>query len=349
MAIDTLEPLVEEIASEKEDKDTGVAIYRIASYPADPTLQVIYDKWNRGEIEVPKFQRGWVWTQVQASRLIESFLLGLPVPSIFMFKTPSQIQLVIDGQQRLRSICSFFDGQLPDGKPFFLKGVNPKWEGKCFEDLAGEDQIRLRDAVLRVMTVEQLDPKDETSIYHIFERLNTGGTPLTPQEVRNCVFQGPLTDFLTDLNSNDTWREVFGAKQSDPRMRDLELIVRFFALDMDLDSYTKPMKEFMNHFMARHWRDSEKEPYQTKFLGTVTRVVDNLGARPFHIKRGINAAVFDSVMVAFSRSNSVPRNIKTRFQRLLKNPSFIEATTNWTTDVATVKRRMALAQEILFS
>jgi len=164
--------------------------------------------------------------------LIESFLLGLPVPSIFVYKTPSQIQLIIDGQQRVTSICSFFDGQLPDGKPFFLKGVDPKWEGKFFSDLAVEDQIRLRDAVLRVMTVEQLDPKDNTSIYHIFQRLNTGGTELTPQEVRNCAYQGPLTDLLLDLNTNTTWREIFGTSKPDPRMRDVELILSFLPLTL---------------------------------------------------------------------------------------------------------------------
>lgn len=349
MTVEIQEPLVEEVPSEEEDKDTGAPIYKIASYPADYTLQVVYDKWNRGEIDIPKFQRGWVWSHSKASKLIESFLLGLPVPSIFLYKEPSQKQLVIDGQQRLKTICGFFDGRLPDGDPFFLKGVDPKWEGDYFEDLDSSEQIRLRDSVLRVITVEQLDPRDNTSIYHIFERLNTGGTGLTPQEVRNCVYHGPFNDLMVELNSHHRWREIFGTKEPDPRMRDVELIIRFFALDTESATYTKPMKEFMNTFMGGHRWDSEKEPYQAKFVDTVRRVVDHLGSRPFHIKRGINAAVFDSVMVAFSQSSYVPENVRDRFQRLLRNSRFVEAITAGTTDVDTVKSRIGLAQEILFN
>ena len=97
--------VVEEIGSELEDQDTGVPLYKIVSYPADLTLEGLHQRWQREEIIIPPFQRGWVWSHTQASRLIESFLLGLPVPSIFMYKEPStQKQLVIDGQQRLRTI-----------------------------------------------------------------------------------------------------------------------------------------------------------------------------------------------------------------------------------------------------
>jgi len=101
--------------------------------------------------------------------------------------------------------------------------------------------------------------------------------------------------------------------------------------------------------MGKHRTENAIEEYKTKFLDTVTRVVKSLGTKPFHIKRGINAAVFDSVMIAFSKSSSVPRNIKARYQDLLKNPSFQEATNAGTTDVDTVKRRIKLAREILFS
>jgi len=250
----------------------------------------------------------------------------------------------------LRTIRGFFDGRLPDGREFFLKGVDPKWEGKPFQELSEGEQIRLRDSVLRVMTVEQLDPKDQTSVNHIFERLNTGGTALTPQEIRNCVSQGPFNDLIVELNSHNTWREIFGTVQPDPRMRDIELILRFFALAADSGSYTKPMKEFLNTFMARHRWDSDAETYRTTFMGTVKRIVHSLGSKPFHIRRrGINAAVFDCVMVAFSQSAPIPEDIRERFQTLLKNPSFVEATTAGTTDVDTLKRRIGLAREILFS
>jgi hypothetical protein len=343
------EILIEEIPSEKEDEDTPLPIYKIASYPADPTLEVIHQKWQRNEILIESFQRGWVWKPPQASRLIDSFLIGLPVPAIFVYKEPlTQKWIIIDGQQRFRTICSFFDGKLPDGSDFYLRGVSPQWEGKYYKDLNEADQRRIRDSVLRVIIVEQQDPKDDTSIYHIFERLNTGGTPLSAQEIRNCVSHGPFNDFLHELNKNSKWREITGVINPDIRMRDIELIVRFLALLEGGDSYEKPMKRYLNEYMRKHKREQKKEPYTSIFLNTVNKVLKSLGPRPFHLKRGINAAVFDCAMVAFAQSTKIPRDIKVRLQKLLDNPSLKEAISVHTTDVDKVATRIKLAREILF-
>lgn len=338
----------ETIESEEEDKEAGVPIYKIVSYPSDPTLELLHKKHDREEILIPKFQRGWVWRPPQASKLVESFLLGLPVPSIFVYKDPSEKQVVIDGQQRLRTIWGFFEGKLPDGSPFYLRGVDPQWEGKFYNTLKETDRIRFRDSTLRVVIVEQIDPKDKTSIYHIFERLNTGGTGLTPQEVRNSSYHGPFNDLIIELNKDATWRYIFGSREPDSRMRDVELIVRFLALYERDKSYEKPMKQFLNNYMGAHQEEKGEEPYASTFLNAVKRVYDSLGPRPFHIRRGINVAVFDSVTIAFARATSIPDNIKDRFQRLLANPSYDETITAGTTDVDTVKRRIELAQETLF-
>lgn len=340
--------LIESIVSEEEDLDEGVSIFRIVSYPSDPTLEVLHHKHERGEIVIPKFQRGWVWKPSQASRLIDSFLLGLPVPAIFVYKESSGRQIVIDGQQRLRTIWGFFEGKLPDESPFYLRGVSPQWEGKFFQDLSDAEQIRLRDSTLRQVIVEQIDPDDKSSMYHIFERLNTGGTGLTPQEVRNCSYHGPFNDLIFELNEDSTWRQIFGSEDPDSRMRDLELIVRFLSLYEKGDSYYRPMKQFLSDFMADHQWQENREPYATVFLDTVHKIYDSLGYRPFNIRRGINVAVFDSVSVAFAKSISIPKNIKVRFQRLLDNPSYDEAITSSTTGVEIVKTRIRLAQEILF-
>jgi hypothetical protein len=338
----------EVIPSEDEDEDTGVPIFRIISYPADPTLELLQIKWKKEEITIPKFQRGWVWKPTQASRLIESFLLGLPVPSIFVYKEKSQKLLVIDGQQRLRSIVGFLDGKLPDGSNFYLRGVSPQWEGKYYSTLSEEDKARIKDSVLRQVVVEQVDPQDTTSIYHIFERLNTGGTGLVPQEVRNSIYHGLFNDVIFKLNEDANWRKVFGTSQIDARMRDVELIVRFFALLEASDSYTKPMKQFLNFFMARHQQDEDIAKYKDTFLKIVGLVYNSLGFKPFHIRRGINVAAFDSVMVAFARAKKVPEDIRDRYKKLIENPSYDEATRSATTDEKTVKRRIDLAMEILF-
>ena len=342
------EMLIEEIPSEQEDEETELPIYKIASYPADPTLEVLYQKWQRDEILIESFQRGWVWKPVQASRLIDSFLLGLPVPEIFVYKEPSsQKWILIDGQQRLRTICGFFEGKLPDGSKFYLREVSSQWEGRYYADLDEADIRRFRDSVLRVIIVEQLDPKDDTSIYHIFERLNTGGTQLKAQEVRNCVYHGHFNDFLRELNKDSTWREIVGIGNADPRMRDIELIVRFLALLEKGDSYEKPMKQFLNKYMKRHRRITKTKPYASTFLNTANKVLKNLGPRPFHLKRGINVAVFDCVMIAFAQSTKIPDDIKDRFSKLKENPSFQEAIKVHTTDVDKVATRMKLARKIL--
>lgn len=340
------ELVIEEIESEDEDLDTGIPIYKIGSYPSDPTLEGLYIKKQRDEILIPRFQRGWVWSPTQASKLIDSFLLGLPVPSIFVYKEASGKQIVIDGQQRLKTIWGFFDGVLPDGSPFYLRGVSPQWSGLYYKNLQEVDQIRYRDSILRTVIVEQIDPQDTTSIYHIFERLNTGGTGLTPQEVRNCSYHGPFNDMTFELNEYSNWRAVFGVSKPDARMRDLELIIRFFALNEG--SYFKPMKGFLNAFMGRRQREKDLDKYKTIFISTVDTVYDSLGPRPFHGKRGINAAVFDSVMVAFAKGLPIRENIKDRYQQLLMNPDYIDTITAHTTDNDKVKQRLELAQEVLF-
>jgi len=343
------EIVIEEIPSEKEDEESEVPIYKIVSYPADLTLEILHKKWQRDEILVQSFQRGWVWKPKQASRLIDSFLLGLPVPAIFVYKEPSTEKwAIIDGQQRLRTVCGFFDGKLPDGSDFYLIGVTPKWEGMFYKDLKETDARRLRDAVLRAVIVEQQDPKDDTSIYHIFERLNTGGTGLTPQEVRNCVYHGPFNDFLRSLNKDVTWREIVGTNNPDPRMKDIELIVRFLALLEGGASYFKPMKKFLSDYMSKHKNDTKQKPYHDAFLNAVSKVLKTLGPRPFHVRRGINIAVFDAVILAFAGADSPPSNVKDRYQKLLRNPSFIDAISVHTTDVDRVKTRIKLAREILF-
>lgn len=338
--------VIEDIASEDEDVETGVPIYRIGSYPSDPTLEGLKTKKEREEIIIPRFQRGWVWSPTQASRLVESFLLGLPVPSIFVYKEISGKQIVIDGQQRLRTIWGFFDGLLPDGSPFYLRGVDPQWNGKKYENLSETDRIRFRDSILRVVIVEQLDPEDMTSIYHIFERLNTGGTSLTPQEVRNSSYHGPFNDMLFELNEYENWRNIFGTTNPDARLRDQEIIVRFFALSEG--GYSKPMKRFLNIFMAKHQRERNLDKYEKLFKNTCDRVLKSLGPKPFHIKRGINVAVYDSVMVAFAKNPKEPANILSKYNRLLNNASYIDTITAHTTDTDTVIERHKLAQKVLF-
>ena len=343
---------IESIPSEVKDQKEEVVVYRITNYPADYTLQGLYDKWKEGEIIIPTFQRRFVWTLSQSSKLIESFLLGLPVPSIFLYKEKkSQKFLVIDGQQRLKTVFGYFTNAFPDTKKsFYLKDVYSRWDGKPFSDLDEPDKRRLRDSVLRAIIVEQLDPKDITSIFYIFQRLNTGSTILSPQEIRNCIHQGKFNDLLNNLNNDPQWRKIIDRPSPDKRMRDVELILRFFALTYEYKQYKSPMKNFLSDFMSTYKENTDKvNEFKKTFEDTVSSIAEKLSPHPFRIKAGLQAAVFDSIMVAFALNlNNIPQDIKDRHQRLLKDKEYVDLVYKFTTAPNFVQQRIGMAIKKLF-
>ncbi len=349
---------LEPITSEDEDYESAPADYQISTYPADFTLEVLHQKWKADEILIPEFQRGFVWKQVQASKLIESFLVGLPVPAVFLYsERKSQKFFVIDGQQRLKSIFYFLEGYFgPETqgarRVFRLTGLSPDslFNSKTFEDLRDEDKRRLKNAVLRSFVVQQLDPADDTSMYHIFERLNTGGTLLTNQEIRNCVYHGNFIGFLNQVNAVPAWRRILGKEALDTRRKDIELLVRFFAM-RDISAYKKPMKDFLSKFMRKN-RDASAEVLAASreiFERTCDAVIASLSEKPFHVRAGLNAAVFDAVMTAFSKHlDEIPVDVRDRYVRLIKDKNFDTNTRTSTTDVDTVKQRLSQAEKVLF-
>ena len=352
---------LEPIQSEIDDHEAALPSYEILTYPADYTLEVLVDKWKKGDIAIPKFQRHFVWNQNQASKLIDSFLRGLPVPSIFLFQSLADNKLlVVDGQQRLRTIAYFFEGYFGEERAgkratFSLTGLeqNSPFSGLTYESLRDREPAtfaKLNDSVLRSFVMRQLHPDDDTSIYHVFERLNTGGTLLRPQEIRNCIHHGPFNDMLIDLNRLDSWREIYGINSPDKRQRDVELILRFLALYSSSSSYEKPMKDFLNKFMARHRSASEDKlaSFGSVFSKTVEVVSQSLGWRPFHIRIGLNAAVLDAVLIAVARHlDNLPTDFKDRFQSLIRDDEFLACVTSGTTDEEVIARRMELASRAL--
>lgn len=244
-------------AAELADRQSSPPRYEIATYPADFTLEGLHAKWNAGDLVIPRFQRKFVWSLAQSSKLIESFLVGLPIPAIFFYtERSSEKSLVVDGQQRLRTAFYFFEGNFGEEKNgrrtvFRLKGLSEDspYYDKTYADLEKSDEAaarRLRNSVLRAFVVRQLDPHDDTSVFHIFERLNTGGTLLHNQEVRNAVCTGPFNELLHELNMDPRWRAIVGKDKPDTRMRDVELILRFFAFRHAVEHYEKPMKDFLS-------------------------------------------------------------------------------------------------------
>lgn len=199
--METDKTFLQEVDSEAEDQELSLPQYQIHSYPADFTLEILFQKWKDGEIRKDAFQRNYVWPQVRASKLIESFLLGLPVPPVYLYKDDTGDKLIVDGHQRLRSIVYFFSGIFGDPKgeeggeeklvPFALIGLHKKspFLNTTYESLRKDDPTswkKLKDSVLRSIIMKQLTPKDDTSMFEIFSRFNTGGMPLYAQEIRNC-------------------------------------------------------------------------------------------------------------------------------------------------------------------
>lgn len=348
----------DETVEDEAATDTAVApiVYNITSYGADPEVRGLVDRLNKGDIIIPPFQRAYVWEQTDASSFIESLLLGLPVPGIFLStEKESNKLLVIDGQQRLRTLQFFYNGFF-DPKPmeekkkiFKLIGVQPQFEGHTYETLSEKDKRRLDNAILHATIIKQDEPRDgDTSVYHIFYRLNTGGMILKPQEIRRVVFHGPLLDKITELNSYGPWREIFG--KVNKRLKDEELILRFIALYYEDSKYQKPMEEFLNNFASKHNKPSEEFLLEVGkvFKETIDIADKALGSKAFRVVRAVNAAVFDSIMVGLARRLKLGQitdfdSLRQSYGELMKKEEYLKATSKGTSDEAAVALRLDLA------
>ena len=201
--------------------------FQITSYGADMTVFELSHRLGKDFIVPPAFQRKYVWGIKQASRFIESRLMGLPVPGIFLYKDQKiKKQLLVDGLQRLETVRRFKNKNF-EGKLFKLSEVADPWNDRTWDELSPEDQDVVDQSVIHATIFQQDFPKaKDRSIYEVFERINTGGMRLSPQEIRACVSFGPFSKLLRDLNDNPHWRTIFGKVSN--RLKDEELILRFF-------------------------------------------------------------------------------------------------------------------------
>lgn len=344
---------IKEGLREKAEEETFPIKYSITSYGADYPVDGLVKRIKDGSIFIPSFQRGFVWDLKKASRFIESLLLGLPVPGIFLSKDEeTQKLLVIDGQQRLLTLQYFYDGIFHDtGREFALKDIESEYEGVTYKSLPEEDRRRLDDSIIHATIVKQDEPsEDNSSVFHIFERLNTGGALLQPQEIRTAMYQGEFNDLIERLNGNESWRGLFGPVSN--RMRDRELILRFLALYFNSDKYERPMKEFLNKYMAsnRHLQQQSADQIRELFVGTAETVSKYLGSKAFRPKGTLIAAIYDATMVGIARRLARDKihdfkELQKRCERLLKDQRFIAATTTHTSDENNVVNRIKLATD----
>jgi hypothetical protein len=264
-------------------------------YGADFPVDTLVKRMEEQEFIIPGFQRDYVWKEEEASRFIETLLLGLPSPSLFLAKDKfSKKYLVIDGQQRLKTLQYFFQESFPNGKVFKLKKVVQQLEGLTYSTLPLSERRELGNAIIHCIIISE--SYDLQGIFYLFERLNTTGTPLNSQEIRNAIYHGSFSELLQDLSSNETWRELYG--KDDLRANEQEHILRFLALHFDLENYSGNMKNFLNQFMLKN-KDldiiSENE-IKNIFVKTIDFLKNCIGSKVFYEKKKFQI-LFDSVML----------------------------------------------------
>lgn len=362
------EPLKIDQLDDIEDQESIPFRYQITSYGADYPVSSLVEKLRKRTVFVPEYQRGYVWNRRRASRFVESLLLGLPVPGIFLTKDgDSQQLLIVDGQQRLKTLLYFYDGVFkPEASEFSLSLSTPSsdepgspYEGLTYEALRSADQLRLDDSIIHATIIRQDAPDvDELSAtYDIFERLNTETDQLRPQEIRTCVYHGRFVGFLSMLNELSAWRTLFGRARPDKRMRDQELLLRFLALFSAGQDYRKPMKKFLNTFMGAH-RDADDqtlELFESKVRTTIDLMASALGPDAVRAKsKTFNAAVFDAVAVGLARRLERGgvvnlRGLQAAHSQLLNDSQFIDSVSRATSDDEQVAKRLKLATEAFAS
>ncbi len=346
-----------EDTAEKEEVEEEIAEvipyqYEITCYGADYDVDGLVKRLNEENIIIPDYQRAYVWNLSQASRFIESLLLGLPVPGIFLSKEfESQKLLVIDGQQRLKTLQFFKKGLFaPSDRKFALKNVQKEFEGATYENLSPENKRRLNDSIIHATIIKQDTPTEEaaSSVYFIYERLNTSGTLLQPQEIRSAIYHGEFRELLRSLNENEKWRAIYGPKSR--RIRDEELILRFLALYYNFDNYNEPMKDFLNKFMGKNRKLAKLKECDLKALfdRTINQAYDLFGKDVFRFRKYLTASVFDAVMIGLARRLEKGPMVKkemalSAYQKLIEDVNFVKSALESTGSNKNVQTRVFLA------
>ncbi|HCM9092552.1 TPA: DUF262 domain-containing protein [Enterobacter kobei] len=345
------------VDTEEEIDETPFVEFDISVSPADPTLELLVNQIIRNDIIIPFYQRNYVWKIEQASKLIESFLMGLPVPQIFLYVNDDDQLEVIDGQQRIMSVKYFMEGffgeEIKGRRQIFkLKGLSEvsQYNGLTFNDLSPKDQRKIRNSTLRAIHIKQLKPsKRNDSVFHIFERLNTGGTQLKPQEIRNAVYRGPIVEVLRKLASDNNWRKILNIKTGDKHQKDIEILLRVFSLYQAWENYEKPMLGFLNKSMHEEklFQSQKAISFKNRFPEVIDFVAKTI-EKPFRPRNVVNLAVLDSIMVTLLENPEyLNDNFYDNYYALLDNSVFINCTSTSTADVAVLQMRFEKAKEYL--
>ena len=311
--------------NEAQEEEYQIPKGAIITDQSDPEIESLLKKYTKGKLILqPNFQRRFVWDTKKSSRLIESALLNIPLPIIYLSQERDEKEYVVDGQQRLTAFFSFILGKyLNAERPFRLNGlkVYPELNGKLFKDLDESSQDKILNYHIRTITFK----KESASAlkFDIFERLNTGAVSLNDHELRNCIYRGPYNELLIKLSEYKDFREILGLKGPHKRMKDVELVLRFAAFyHSTYLNYKSPMREFLNNEMDKRKKITEKDAIQLeedfkKAISLIKSFAGKDSFKRFYIgnsrnpngkwepKQKFNLALYDILMFSFSREEKI--------------------------------------------
>ncbi|WPB80536.1 DUF262 domain-containing protein [Archangium violaceum] len=348
-----------EDAAELRESIKDSSIKDISVFSRDWTVETIVNQIRLGNIDLdPDFQRRNAWHDERRSKLIESFVLGFPVPQIVLAENPQKKKsfIVIDGKQRLMTIAGFY---LKEYRSYWDK---PRMQGlKILERLNkididtfleeakyGDDRRQLSNADIRTTVISGFH--DEGLLYDIFYRLNTGSVPLSSQELRQVLHRGDFSKFLVQVTNdpNPLWK-VLNLNRPDPRLRDIELLLRLIAISVFSSQYKGNLKQFLDVSTKRLNQEWDKKSAQIKTLTNeifaateaLSEIFDDNVGKKYSEDNGyesrINRAIFE-VQSFYLQQSSVRKlaikrktNVVRAFEKLCtENPEFmssVEATT----------------------
>ena len=372
-----------------DDADVeSVDQYDLTVTPNDFNTKTIYDFIESGAVYIPGFQRNYVWDLKRASKLIESLIIGLPVPQVFLYEEGRNRFLVIDGQQRLMSMYYFIkqrfpvmekrselreifekEGRIPDEifhndayfqkfglrLPRRLDGQSNRFSELNYQTL-GDYKTTFDLRPIRNIIVKQVSPSgDDSAMYEIFNRLNTGGVNLTPQEIRSSLYHSKFYSMLFRLNMQPKWRRLLGIQEPDIHVKDVEFLLRGFALLIDSEAYNPSMSKFLNSFSkkAKHFEDSYVAYCESLFRSFLD-ACDSLDERALKTQTNrFSVTVFEAVFYAAAsdafqaRAEIQGRIDPASVSRLRSDPKFTLAANRGTTNSSNVDSRLRIAKELV--
>jgi hypothetical protein len=303
-------------------------------------------------IQAAGFQRSFVLNRPQMDKFIESILLGYPIPGIFLVKQPDKRYLVLDGQQRL-STLRHFQECIHSGREFSLRNVSDEFKSLTYKSLPDDMRRQFDNTFIQAIIVTS-DGSNESmdSVYNIFERLNSGGTQLTPHEIRIALYAGPFIDYIENLNRYPSWRALYGAQS--PRLRDQELVLRIIALFLDSDNYKRPLKKFLNDFTSNNRESTSPSLVRARqlFEAATDLILASAGRESIRLRGAqVTAALAEAIVAGLMFRLSTPsaelthEAILNAITSLKQNDDLTVSFTRSTADEEQLTKRLNAAKE----